>query len=107
MEKLIGMSDYDLFCSYSMLEGPMPLWDYMATLRLTPLPSARRSMRAEFTSVDAAAEAVHHVRCACHGCGSLPATQAAARNAPTAKVSRLVARCDSSRLSPVAAKITV
>ncbi|MCB1552762.1 MAG: FAD-binding protein [Xanthomonadales bacterium] len=29
-----------------------------ATLRLTPLPSARRSMRAEFTSVDAAAEAV-------------------------------------------------
>lgn len=36
-EQLVGMSDYDLFFSYTMLEGPMPLWDYMATLRLTPV----------------------------------------------------------------------
>ncbi|MCB1339658.1 MAG: SRPBCC family protein [Pseudooceanicola sp.] len=42
-EKLIGMSDYDLFCSYSMLEGPMPLWDYMATLRLTPITDGNRT----------------------------------------------------------------
>lgn len=42
-EKLVGMSDYDLFCSYSMLEGPMPLWDYMATLRLTPITDGNRT----------------------------------------------------------------
>lgn len=42
-EKLIGMSDYDLFFSYSMLEGPMPLWDYMATLRLTPITDGNRT----------------------------------------------------------------
>jgi Polyketide cyclase / dehydrase and lipid transport len=42
-EQLVGMSDYDLFCSYVMLEGPMPLWDYMATLRLTPVTDGGRT----------------------------------------------------------------
>jgi hypothetical protein len=42
-EQLVGMSDYDLFFSYSMLEGPMPLWDYMATLRLTPITDGDRT----------------------------------------------------------------
>lgn len=42
-EQLVGMSDYDLFCSYAMLEGPMPLWDYMATLRLTPVTDGSRT----------------------------------------------------------------
>ncbi|MFC4667216.1 SRPBCC family protein [Seohaeicola nanhaiensis] len=42
-EKLVGMSDYDLFFSYTMLEGPMPLWDYMATLRLTPITDGNRT----------------------------------------------------------------
>lgn len=41
-EQLVGMSDYDLFFSYAMLEGPMPLWDYMATLRLTPVTDGDR-----------------------------------------------------------------
>ncbi|MEY8099451.1 SRPBCC family protein [Falsihalocynthiibacter sp. S25ZX9] len=41
-EQLVGMSDYDLFYSYAMLEGPMPLWDYMATLRLTPITDGNR-----------------------------------------------------------------
>lgn len=41
-EQLVGMSDYDLFVSYSMLEGPMPLSDYMATLRLTPVTDGNR-----------------------------------------------------------------
>ncbi|MGI9373573.1 MAG: SRPBCC family protein [Hyphomicrobiales bacterium] len=36
-EKLLGLSDYDLFCTYSILESPMPLTDYVATLRLTPI----------------------------------------------------------------------
>ncbi|NJM84071.1 MAG: SRPBCC family protein [Tabrizicola sp.] len=58
-EKLIGMSDYDLFTSYAMLEGPMPLWDYMATIRLTPITDGARCFAewsAEF-SCDPANEA--------------------------------------------------
>ena len=36
-EKLLGLSDYDMFCTYSILESPMPLTNYVATLRLTPI----------------------------------------------------------------------
>ncbi|MBL4918089.1 SRPBCC family protein [Szabonella alba] len=36
-EKLLGLSDYDYFCTYAILESPMPLTDYIATLRLTPV----------------------------------------------------------------------
>ncbi|WP_226782262.1 SRPBCC family protein [Oceaniglobus trochenteri] len=42
-EKLVGLSDYDLFFTYTMLEGPMPLWDYMATFRLTPITDTNRT----------------------------------------------------------------
>ncbi len=41
-EQLLGLSDYDMFCSYSMLEGPMPLSDYIATLRFTPVTDGAR-----------------------------------------------------------------
>jgi len=36
-EQLLGMSDYDMFTTYAILESPMPLTDYVATLRLTPI----------------------------------------------------------------------
>ncbi|HKJ63142.1 MAG TPA: SRPBCC family protein [Hyphomicrobiales bacterium] len=36
-EQLLGLSDYDLFCTYAILESPMQLTDYVATLRLTPV----------------------------------------------------------------------
>ncbi|MDA8585018.1 SRPBCC family protein [Rhodobacteraceae bacterium] len=36
-EQLLGMSDYDMFVSYSILESPMALTDYIATIRLTPI----------------------------------------------------------------------
>lgn len=42
-ERLVGLSDYDLFYSYVMLEGPMPLSDYMATVRLTPITEGDRT----------------------------------------------------------------
>ncbi|WP_434052994.1 MAG: SRPBCC family protein [Roseibium sp.] len=42
-EQLLGLSDYDLFYSYSMLEGPMPLSEYIATLRLTPVTEGDRT----------------------------------------------------------------
>ncbi len=41
-EQLLGMSDYDLFYSYAILESPMPLTDYMATIRLTPITDGER-----------------------------------------------------------------
>lgn len=58
-EKLLGLSDYDMFCTYSILESPMPLTDYVATLRLTPVTDGERTFvewSAEF-DCDPAAEA--------------------------------------------------
>jgi uncharacterized protein YndB with AHSA1/START domain len=42
-ERLLGLSDYDMFCTYSILESPMPLTDYIATLRLTPVSDGDRT----------------------------------------------------------------
>ena len=36
------MSDFDLFQTYAILESPMPLTDYVATLRLTPVTDGDR-----------------------------------------------------------------
>lgn len=41
-EQLLGLSDYDMFCTYSILESPMKLTDYIATLRLTPVTDGPR-----------------------------------------------------------------
>ena len=41
-EQLLGLSDYDMFCTYAILESPMPLSDYIATLRLTPVTDGDR-----------------------------------------------------------------
>ncbi len=41
-EQLLGLSDYDKFCTYTILESPMPLTDYVATLRLTPVTDGDR-----------------------------------------------------------------
>jgi len=41
-EQLLGLSDYDMFCMYGILESPMPLSDYVATLRLTPITDGER-----------------------------------------------------------------
>jgi hypothetical protein len=41
-EQLLGLSDYDLFCTYTILESPMPLTDYVATLKLTPITDGDR-----------------------------------------------------------------
>jgi hypothetical protein len=61
-EKLLGLSDYDYFCTYTILESPMPLTDYVATLRLTPVTDGPRTFiewSADFDCApDAAAELV-------------------------------------------------
>jgi hypothetical protein len=36
-EKLLALSDFDLSCSYSILESPMGVSNYIATLSLTPI----------------------------------------------------------------------
>lgn len=48
-EKLLGLSDYDMFQTYGILESPMPLTDYIATLRLTPVTDGNRTF-AEWTA---------------------------------------------------------
>ena len=42
-EKLLGLSDYDMFCTYSILESPMGVENYVATLRLTPVTDGERT----------------------------------------------------------------
>lgn len=41
-EQLLALSDYDMFCTYSILESPMPIENYVATLRLTPVSDGDR-----------------------------------------------------------------
>lgn len=36
-ERLLGLSDYDCTCVYEILESPMPVTAYVATLRLAPI----------------------------------------------------------------------
>ena len=36
-ERLLGLSDYDYTCTYEILESPMGVADYVATLKLTPI----------------------------------------------------------------------
>ena len=58
-EQLLGLSDYDYFCTYSILESPMALTDYIATLRLTPVTDGDRTFAewsAEFDCAPDAAE---------------------------------------------------
>lgn len=42
-ERLLGLSDHELFCTYAILESPMPLENYVATLRLTPISDGDRT----------------------------------------------------------------
>ena len=56
-EKLLGLSDYDMFCTYSILESPMLLTNYMATLRLTPISDGDRTFIEWSAEFDCAAEA--------------------------------------------------
>ena len=42
-ERLLSLSDYDLSCSYTILESPMAVRDYIATLGLTPITDGNRT----------------------------------------------------------------
>ena len=42
-EQLLSLSDYDYQCVYSILSSPMPLTNYVATLKLTPVTDGIRT----------------------------------------------------------------
>lgn len=41
-ERLLALSDYDYSCSYEILESPMGVANYVATLKLTPITDGGR-----------------------------------------------------------------
>jgi hypothetical protein len=41
-EKLLALSDYDFTCVYAILESPMGVDNYVATLKLTPITDGAR-----------------------------------------------------------------
>lgn len=48
-EQLLALSDFDMSCTYSILESPMGVENYIATLKLTPITDRERSF-AEWTA---------------------------------------------------------
>ena len=48
-EQLLSLSDYDYTCSYAILESPMGVANYTATLKLTPVTDGDRTF-AEWTA---------------------------------------------------------
>jgi hypothetical protein len=42
-ERLLALSDYDYSCTYSILESPMGVENYVATLKFTPVTDGARS----------------------------------------------------------------
>lgn len=55
-ECLLALSDYDLSCTYSILESPMGVTDYVATLKLTPITDGDRSFAEWSAEFDCAPE---------------------------------------------------
>ncbi|MGH6816832.1 MAG: SRPBCC family protein, partial [Hyphomicrobiaceae bacterium] len=48
-ERLLALSDYDYAVTYSILESPMGVENYIATLKLTPITDGNRTF-AEWTA---------------------------------------------------------
>jgi len=42
-ERLLALSDYDYSCTYSILESPMGVSNYLATIRLVPITDGNRT----------------------------------------------------------------
>lgn len=54
-ERLLALSDVDLSCTYSILESPMPLENYEATLRIMPITDTNRTFAQWTADFDCAA----------------------------------------------------
>ncbi len=55
-EKLLALSDYELCCTYSILESPMGVSNYVATLKLTPITDGNRCFAEWSAEFDCAPE---------------------------------------------------
>jgi len=55
-EKLLALSDYDYCCTYSILESPMGVENYVATLKLTPITDGSRTFAEWSAEFDCAPE---------------------------------------------------
>jgi Polyketide cyclase / dehydrase and lipid transport len=54
-EKLLALSDYDFTCVYEILESPMGVDNYVATLKLTPITDGARCFAEWSAEFDCAA----------------------------------------------------
>jgi hypothetical protein len=54
-EQLLTLSDYDYQCTYSILESPMGVSNYIATLKLTPVTDGNRTFAEWSAEFDAPA----------------------------------------------------
>jgi len=55
-ERLLALSDYDLSCTYSILESPMGVENYLASLSLTPITDGNATFAEWQAEFDCAAE---------------------------------------------------
>ena len=55
-EQLVTLSDYDYSCSYTILESPMGVENYVATLRLTPVTDGDKTFLEWSAEFDCAPE---------------------------------------------------
>ena len=55
-EQLLTLSDYDFQCTYSILESPMGVDNYVATLKLTPVTDGGRTFAEWSAEFDCAPE---------------------------------------------------
>ena len=55
-ERLLALSDYDMTCTYSILESPMGVENYIATLALAPVTDGNATFASWKAEFDAAPE---------------------------------------------------
>src|ERR1700722_4592617 len=53
-ERLLALSDYEMSCAYSILESPMGVENYIATVRLSPITEGDQSFVEWSAEFDAA-----------------------------------------------------
>lgn len=55
-EQLLALSDYEMSCTYAILESPMGVENYVATLALTPITDGNQTFAEWTADFDCAAE---------------------------------------------------
>ena len=91
-ERLLALSDFDYSCVYEILESPMGVENYVATLKLTPVTDGARCFAewsAEFDCAEAREqELVETIGGASSRAASTPSRRTSGNDAPTLPVGR-------------------